>query len=286
MTDINTDQPKTTALSTALFRAAHQRFDGEPKILTDQVAVDLLDADDWARIDTTGDLNGPVRRHLRSAFLLRSRFAEDELAVAATQGVHQYVMLGAGLETFAFRQPAFAVDMHIFEVDHPATQAWKRARFAAAGYAEPANLHWVPTDFEEDRLPEALGAAGFDPGQPACISWLGVTQYLTKPAINTILSWAASLPHPTTLVLTFIVPDEDVSGEDLATSETAARVAAARGEPWLTHVQPESMRAWLTDAGFPRVFLLSPEDADERYFRARDDGLQAPSYMLLATATT
>jgi methyltransferase (TIGR00027 family) len=287
MTDINTDQPKMTALTTILLLAAHQRFDGEPKVLTDQVSVDLLGADDWARIDALpGGLNSPLMRHLRSAFLLRSRLAEDELAVAATQGVHQYVMLGAGLDTFAFRQPAFAADLHIFEVDYPATQAWKRARFAASGYAEPANLHWVPTDFEEGRLPEALATAGFDPGHPACISWLGVTQYLTKPTINTVLSWAASLPHPTTLVLTFIVREEDVSGEDLATIEIAVRVAAERGEPWLTRVQPESMRAWLTEVGFARVFLLSPQEADERYFGARDDGLQAPGYMLLATATT
>jgi methyltransferase (TIGR00027 family) len=221
---------------------------------------------------------------MRSAFVLRSRFAEDELEAAAARGVAQFVILGAGLDTFAFRQPAFAAGVRIFEVDHPATQTWKRRRIAACGLAEPANLIWVPIDFEHGRLAVDLDAAGFRSTKPAFISWLGVTQYLTRPAIDAVLQFGASLPRSSTLVLTFMVPDDELAGDELDAVQQVAQRASAQGEPWRTRFRPEQMQDALISAGYARVFLLSPEEADARYFSDRQDGLRAPRAARVASA--
>src|SRR5215472_2252930 len=251
-------QPSRTAVVAALLRAAHQNFDGEPKVLTDPIIVRMLDESERSQLDSLrGGVHSPAARIMRSAFVLRGRFAEDELEAAAARGVTQYVILGAGLDTFAFRQPAYAAKLRIFEVDHKSTQRWKQTRLAACGIAEPRNLVWVPTDFEEGRLAAALQSAGFSPTQPACVSWLGVTQYLTQPAINTVLQVVASLPQPSTLVLTFMVPDADLAGEELDAVQQVARRSAADGEPWRTRYQPEQMRQLLTDAGFNSILIPS-----------------------------
>jgi methyltransferase (TIGR00027 family) len=280
-------QPSRTAVAAALLRAVHQRFDGEPKVLADSIIVRLLDETDWSHLQALpGGLHAAGTRIMRSAFVLRSRYAEDELAAAAARGVRQYVILGAGLDTFAWRQPAYTAGLRIFEVDHPATQAWKRARLAAAGVGEPANLVWVPMDFEDGRLTAALHSVGFNPSEPACISWLGVTQYLTGPAVDAVLRFGAGLSSPSTLVLTFMLPDDDLAGAELEAVQRVAQRAAADGEPWRTRFRPEQMRQSLIDAGFTRVFLLSPEAADARYFADRADGLRAPRAARLASAYT
>src|ERR1051326_5121469 len=268
-------QPSRMAVTAALLRAAHQLFDGDPKIIVDPIIIRVLDEYTRSQLDSLRGVHSPTVRIMRSAFVLRSRFAEDELEAAAARGVKQYVILGAGLDTFGFRQPAYAGGLRIFEVDHQATQHWKRRRLAACGIGEPPNLIWVPTDFEEGRLSAALESAGFSPIQPACVSWLGVTQYLSEPAINAVLQFAASLPQPSTLVLTFMMPDADLEGEELEAVQQVAQRAADEGEPWRTRFHPEQMRQLLTNAGFTRVFLPSPEDADARYFSHRRVALPA-----------
>src|SRR5579871_5460552 len=228
-----------TAAFTAMLRAAHQLFDAEPRILVDPLAVGLVDAATPARLaERQAALREPTLRVPRSAIVLRSRFAEDELARVAAHGVGQYVVLGAGLDTFAYRQPAFAARLRIFEVDHPATQAWKRERLAAAAIPIPPNLHWAPIDFEQQSLAEGLRAAGFDPTQAACFSWLGVTQYLSRAAIEATLGVVAALPHPTTVVLSFMVPDDAAPEAEAAAAHAAAQDAATTGEPWLTRFRP------------------------------------------------
>jgi methyltransferase (TIGR00027 family) len=280
-------QPSRTALTAALLRAAHQRFDGEPKVFADPIIVRLLDESLWSQVSSTpGGVQSAAARIMRSAFVLRNRFAEDELEAATARGVTQYVILGAGLDTFGFRQPGFAAGLRIFEVDHPATQRWKRARLAACAIAEPPNLIWTPTNFEDAQLAAALESTGFKPTEPTCVSWLGVTQYLTEPAIKAVLQFAASLPRPSTLVLTFIVPDRELAGDELHAVQQVAQRSAIQGEPWRTRFEPEQMRQLLVNAGFTRVCVPLPEELDERYFCDREDGLRAPRAARLASGYT
>lgn len=207
------------------------------------------------------------------------------MGLAAARGVQQYVLLGAGLDTFAFRQPPFAASLRMFEVDHPATQAYKRARLAAAGLADPPNLQWVPVDFERDSLAESLATAGFDAARPTFFSWLGVMMYLTGPAIDEVLHFVASLPRPSTIVLDYTPPAEHLIGFDREMSQRLAEVAAARGEPWRTRLRPAESDARLRDIGFSQVFLLTPEEANARYFAGRRDELRAPACAPRASAT-
>jgi methyltransferase (TIGR00027 family) len=196
------------------------------------------------------------------------------------------VILGAGLDTFAFRQPAFARGLQIYEVDHPATQAWKRERLAAAGVAAPDNLHWAPVDFEQRTLAAGLEDAGFDASRPAFLSWLGVTQYLTLPAIDATLKVVAALPSPSTIVLSFILPDVDLPSEEAAAARMVAEDAARAGEPWLTRISPRDLANRLSQLGFRVVVHLTPQEANARYFAGRRDGLQAPHVAQLISATT
>lgn len=274
-----------TAAMTAMLRAAHQLVDDEPKIVDDPIAVLLLD-------DVMRDLITSQRAALfssalmiaRAAVVLRSRYTED-LLVHAAQTVSQFVILGAGLDTFVFRQPAFARQLQIYEVDHPATQAWKRQRLESAGIAAPDNLRWAPIDLEQQSLAEGLRRVGFDASRPAFFSWLGVTQYLTLQAIDATLRVVAALPPSSTIVLSFMLPDVDLPPEEAAAARSVADDAAKRGEPWLTRIAPQHLAARLSQLGFREVMHLSPAEATARYFAGRRDGLRAPHVTQLMKAT-
>ncbi len=243
--------PRRTALNAAVQRAIHQLADDEPKILTDPVAVRLVEAAAPGAIAAGMETQGlPVPKGLRALMLFRLRFAEDELAAIAQKGVRQYVVLGAGLDTFAYRQPPFAGALHIIELDHPATRAWKRDSLAAAGIPFPSNLSWAPVDFERDVLSDILVTAGFDSAQPAFFSWLGVTQYLNLPAIDDTLRFVGGLPSPSTLVLTFIVPEEVVPTGERAALHQLLQMAAGVGQPFLTFFHPDELRAHLLRTRF------------------------------------
>jgi methyltransferase (TIGR00027 family) len=275
-----------TAALTAMLRAAHQLVDGEPKIVDDPIAVGFLDDAIRERIAARpAALFSPSLMIPRAAVLLRSRYAEDLLTRAVTKGVRQFVILGAGLDTFALRQPEFAHCLKIYEVDHPATQAWKRERLAAARVVVPDNLRWTPIDFEQQTLAAGLRNAGFDATAPAFFSWLGVTQYLTLPAIDATLKVVAALPSPSTIVLSFMLPDIDLPPEEAAAAGAVADDAASRGEPWLTRIAPQDLAARLNQLGFPEVIHLSPAEASARYFAGRRDGLRAPHVAQLMSAT-
>jgi len=284
---MDTGQASQTAALTATLRAAHQLIDGAPKVLTDPLAVGLVDDATPGRIELRrAAFDAPTLRILRSAVVLRSRFTEDELALAVERGIRQYIILGAGLDTFPYRQPPFARQLQIFEVDHPATQAWKRERLTAAGITVPANLHWAPIHFERATLAEGLLTAGLDRERPAFFSWLGVTQYLTLPAIDATLRVVTSLPAPTTIVLSFMLPDEDLAGEELEAARSVAQTAAATGEPWRTRFRPQELCTRLAGLGFSSVFHLTPGEANVRYFTERQDRLRAPDAAQLVSATT
>jgi methyltransferase (TIGR00027 family) len=278
-------QASRTAVITAVIRAAHQILDAHPKILDDPVAIGLVEGSSEADIRAQEpDLQQPLKRLVRSAFVVRSRFVEDQLAEAVTAGVRQYVILGAGLDTFAYRQPAWARPLRIIEVDHPASQAFKRERLGSARIPIPDNVAFCPLDFERTTLQEGLGAVAFAPQLPTFFAWLGVTQYLTAGAIEATLRLVLTLPATSGIVFSFVLPDRQLEGDDLRVATFYTALAASYGEPWITRFEPQPLRQWLLALGFSEVFHLSPEVATARYFAGRHDGLPTPVLEQLMSA--
>jgi methyltransferase (TIGR00027 family) len=259
-----------TAIGTAYLRAAHQLFETPPRILDDPVALSLLGPVALQRIrDTADHYRTPEKLALRAHVVLRSRFTEDRLAAAVLRGVTQYVILGAGFDTFALRQPPWAQALKITEVDHPGTQAVKRSLLAAAGLAMPENAAFAAIDFEHETLHAALLRHHVRMDEPTFFSWLGVTMYLKEDAIDAVLRSVAMFPARSEIVLTFEPP----AGDD---PSPVARHAASLGEPWVTYFAPDAIEAKLIGAGFSRVRFLSPAEAGERYFQQRPGDLPVP----------
>jgi methyltransferase (TIGR00027 family) len=257
----------------AVMRALHQTVDGDPKILTDPIAPRLIDADD-DRSWLVPLLSHPFAKQWRAGFALRSRYAEDCLAERVQSGVRQYVVLGAGLDSFAYRQPRWAGSLRIYEVDHPITQQWKRHRLKTAGIAIPSNLTFVSTDFESASISDALRAAGFAFGSLTLCSWMGVTQYLTEDALEATFRFVLSLPSLSEIVFSFILPQAEVSGVEAEALLIAAQRAAEVGEPWLARFRADELAVKLRSMGFSQLVHLTPEEAARRYFRDRQDGLR------------
>ena len=257
-----------TALGVAVLRAVHQLTGAEPKILEDPVIVRMLDETTRHRIEAHPEAYlTPERRVLLSNVLVRSRYAEDQLAEAVAHGIRQFVILGAGMDTFAYRQPAWADKLQIFELDHPASQKAKRHRLGAARIPTPANLRYVEIDFEKDTLPTILARGDFDFREPAFFSCLGVLMYLTGGAVDAILQFVASMPRSSEIVFSFANAGLD---------STIEKSAEAAGEPWLTKFQPDELDQKLRGLGFSEIRFLTPEMIAERYFHDRRDGLSAP----------
>jgi len=264
-----------------MLRAAHQIIDASPPVLADSVIGRLLGPDTEARI--RGELDrfqSRPARGLRSHVVLRARFTEDALAEAATRGVSQYVVLGAGLDTFAYRQPAWARGLDIIEVDHPASQAAKREALAQAGIHVPANVRYADIDFEHETLASGLARCGVSHSRCTFFSWLGVTMYLTRDAIDAVLATIVTFPRGSEIVLTFAQrrTDEEGDGGRLAAG------AAAIGEPWLSYFEPDEMAAVLSRHGFSAVQFPTRDDVIARYYAGRRDGLGAPRRISLCTA--
>jgi methyltransferase (TIGR00027 family) len=256
----------------AIMRALHQTIDDDPKILTDPIAPRLIGGDDdhqWL----APLLDHPFAKQWRAGFALRARYAEDCLAEGVRRGVKQYVILGAGLDTFAYRQPSWGGLLRIYEVDDPLTQQWKGDRLRVADVAIPSNLTFVPIDFESVSIPDALASTGFAFDVKTLCSWMGVIQYLTPHALETTFQFVLSLPRSSEIVFSFILPQDAVSGLEADGLVIAARRAAELGEPWLTRLHPDQLVAKLRTMGFSRIVHLTPEDARERYFGNRHDGL-------------
>lgn len=249
-------QPSRTALGAAGHRAAHQVLE-RGAIFADPLALRILGADAEAAIRAAEC--DPSRRTLRLFIAVRTRFAEDALASAVARGVFQLVVLGAGLDTFAYRSP-LADRLRVFEVDHPATQAWKRARLAEAGIATPASLRFAPVDFERESLADRLADAGFEASRASFFTWLGVVPYLTEAAVFSTLSFIAGLPGGANVVFDYGNPPAPGAGEKLA-----ARVAAA-GEPFRSHFETPALHGRLAALGFDEIEDLGPPEIRERYF--------------------
>ncbi|MFC9434715.1 class I SAM-dependent methyltransferase [Nocardia sp. NPDC057030] len=240
-------QPSRTALGAARARAFHQDAD-EPRIFDDPLAVLIAKAADEAVEEAQADDGIPMEARIFLA--MRHRFAENELSAHADT-IRQVVVLGAGLDTFGLRNPF--PGMTVFEVDHPDTQAWKRARVADAGIPVPASLRFVPVNFETDSLAEQLTAAGFDGSAPTFFLWLGVVQYLTAAAVDTTLRFIADLPAPARVILDYSEPISALPPQNKATMEILARVMERLGEPWLSLFTADEIAAKLTGFGFDQI---------------------------------
>ena len=210
----------------------------------------------------------PDRRGMRLFIAARTRFAEDAAATAVAAGARQLVVLGAGLDTFAYRHPHQAAGLRVFEVDHPATQAWKRERLAQAGIEPPASLTYSPVDFEREALGEGLRAAGFDPGRSSVFLWLGVVPYLTAEAAMATLGYIAALAGGAVVVFDYADPAELLSPDQKAARTHRAARVAAWGEPWLSYFTAEALAGDLRALGFTSIEDLDPARISARYFGA------------------
>ena len=249
----------------AVRRAAHQLLD-HPTVFTDPLALAIVGR------EPASEEHNAYSRAMRAFIAVRSRFAEDELAAAIERGTRQYVVLGAGLDTFAYRNPY--PDLSVFEVDHPATQAWKHEQLTAAGIDVPPQLTFVPIDFERHTLPNGLMETGFDTGVKTFFSWLGVTPYLTREAFEATLKFVASLPSGCAIAFDFSVARSALNlRERLALDFLASRVAAA-GEPFQLFFHPNELIDELKQSGFSHVDHLTPAEINSRYFSNRADGLR------------
>jgi methyltransferase (TIGR00027 family) len=272
-------QPSRTALGAATLRAAHQVVDGAA-IFADSLALRILgDAAETA----LQDASDATRQRLRWFVAIRTRIAEDALALAIRRGVSQLVVLGAGLDTYAYRAPP-SDQLRLFEVDHPATQAWKRERLAAAAIAPPPTLRFVPIDFEHQTLADGLAAAGFDPARQTFFTWLGVVPYLTEPAVFATLGFIAGLPGGAHVVFDYVNPIASIAeaGSRAAHEAIAARVAAI-GETLRCHFDTEQLHGRLVQLGFREVEDLGPAEIARRFLPDHITASGAGGHVLRAT---
>lgn len=267
-------EPSRTAHRVAALRAVHQLLD-EPLVLPDPIALAILGTSAEAALrDDPFALNDPIQRGLRAALIARSRVVEDELERGVAQGVDQYVVLGAGLDTFACRNPHRDASLRVFEVDHAGTQRWKRHLLDDAGIAVPPSLSFVPADFEHDNLGKALAQAGFRFDRPACVGWMGVTPYLTEDAVLATLRTLAGLAAGSVVCFDYRVDQDTLGPVDRAINELIASQAAAAGEPWLSSFDPAALQRQLLALGFGSAVSLAPDELNARYFARRKDGLR------------
>jgi len=272
-----------TAQGIAVLRAVHQLIDGQPKILDDPIIVRMLDEATRLRIRDHPEVNQTSHlKALRVQALIRSRFAEDQLAAAVTRGIRQFVILGAGLDTFSYRQPAWANNLQIFELDQPSSQATKRSLLKTANITVPPNLAYLEVDFEKNSLRSVLGHSHFNFAEPAFFSCLGVLMYLTADAVNSILAFVVSMPPPGEIVFSFAnrAARLDLPGRVSATERKAAQL----GEPWLTTSQPDILEQELHALGFSEVQFLTPKMILEQYLQNRRDGLPVPRQSSIVSA--
>ncbi len=269
------DCPSSSAMRVAIHRAAHQILD-QPKIFDDPLALRVLGLEGASPQDATRKWleDSPLLRVVRASLAARSRYAEDELHAAIEQGVRQYVVLGAGLDTFAYRNPYPQDALHVFEVDHPATQVWKRKCLEEAQIPIPETATFAPVDFESRTLEDGLKQAGFDFGKRTFFSWLGVTMYLTISAINATLQFVASMPAGSGIVFDYMITPSLLSPTARAVFDRLAQRAAAAGEPFQTFFDPPSLKASLGALGFGQVKDVEPQEMDARYFQGRTDKLR------------
>jgi len=274
-------EPSRTALAAARHRAAHQVLE-HGRIFADPLAVPIL-GEEADTISWEAEQH-PSGRRMRVFIAVRTRFAEDALAAAVERGVRQLVVLGAGLDTYAYRG-VMRERLRVFEVDRPATQAWKRQRLAEAAIPVPSRLTFAPVDFERETLAPGLDAAGFDPAQQTFFTWLGVVPYLTEEAVRSTLGFIASLPNGAHVVFDYSDPPDSLPPEMRAFHDRRAARVAELGERWINYFEADQLRARLTGLGFSTVEDLGPREIAARYFPNRVASIPEKGGHILRAAT-
>lgn len=261
-----------TAHRVAIRRAAHQLFD-QPRVLEDPLALAIVGTEAAEKLRSSQkEAESSIARAFRAFMAARSRYAEDQLAKAVAQGARQYVVLGAGLDTFAYRSPY--PDLRVFEVDHPATQTWKRERLQNAGIEVPQSLVFVPVDFERQQLHAELERSGFETRLPAFFSWLGVVPYLTRESCLATLGFIAKIPSGSGVAFDFAVDPKLLSWPERLALRALSRRVEAAGEPFQLFFRPPELTEELKNLGFQRTEILGAEEINARYFTGRADGLR------------
>ncbi|PRY04216.1 class I SAM-dependent methyltransferase [Paraburkholderia sp. BL25I1N1] len=268
--------PDGTAARVALWRALHVEADPPPHVLEDTVGLKLLaPGDDWRG---RGDMDPQFTRPFRASIVARARFIEDLVVEQAGRGLSQYVILGAGLDSFAQRRPEIASRLKVFEIDPPGPQAWKRQQLNELGYGVPDWLRFVPVDFEAGRnWRDELTAAGFDDSKPAIVVSTGVSMYLTLEANLATLREVAALAPGSTLAMTFLLPLHLADPEVRPGLEMAEKGARASGTPFISFFTPPEMLALAHEAGFGEATHVPAAHLTQRYFSGRTDGLRPPN---------
>ncbi|MGD0557212.1 MAG: class I SAM-dependent methyltransferase [Streptosporangiaceae bacterium] len=271
----------STAVRVALWRAMHVQVDAPPHVLEDEIGLRLADPEDGWR--DRGDMHPAGTAPFRAWVVVRARFIED---LVKERMPAQYVLLGAGLDTFAQREPEVASRLTIFEVDQPGPQAWKRERLAALGYQDSEWLRFVPVDFEKDAWWDRLVDSGFDLSRPALVASVGVSMYLTDEANQETLGQLASLAPGSTVIMTFQVPEDFVDEVDRPGRQFAIDGARRSGTPFISFYAPEQMLKLAREAGFRDARHVSGAELRSRYLSGRTDGLRSSSGEDLLVATT
>ncbi|CAG4889593.1 class I SAM-dependent methyltransferase [Paraburkholderia saeva] len=275
MNDKRNEVPDSTAARVALWRALHVEADPPPHVLEDDIGLRLLAPDEDWRL--RGDMDPQFTRPFRASIVARARFIEDLVVEQAGQGVSQYVILGAGLDSFAQRKPEIASRLTVFEVDPPGPQAWKRSRLVELGFGIPEWLRFVPVDFEAgERWRDQLVAAGFDDSKPAVVVSTGVSMYLTKDANAATLRQVAGFAHGSTFAMTFLLPLDQANPEVRPGLEMAEKGARASGTPFISYFTPPEVVTMAREAGFREARHVPASDLARRYFADRTDGLRPP----------
>jgi methyltransferase (TIGR00027 family) len=286
MRDKQTTAPESTAVRVALWRALHVQVDPPPHVLEDDVGLRLVAPEEGWR--GRPDMDPHFRSPFRASILARARFIEDLVTEQVGRGVRQYLILGAGLDTFAQRRPEIASCLLVLEVDQPSPQAWKRQRLIEFGFGIPGWLRLVPVDFEAgEAWWERLATAGFDAGQPAVVASTGVSMYLTKDSVAAMLRQVAALASGSTFAMTFLLPLELADPEVRPGLDLAAKGARASGTPFISFFTPAEILTLAREAGFREVQHVSAAKLIRLYFAGRTDGLRPPNNAeeLLVTIT-
>ena len=268
MSDEVDQGPDSSAVRVALWRALHVQVDAPPHVLEDEVGLLLANPDDGWR--QRPDMDPDATRGFRAAIVARARFVEDLVADQTDAGIHQYVILGAGLDTFAQRNPSTGSYLRVFEIDQPTTQAWKRQRLADLDYDIPDWLQFVPVDFEAGASwRDQLVDSDFDSAEPAFIASTGVSMYLTRDAVAATLRQVAALAPGSTLAMSFLLPLESLDIDEGRTARGAELGARAEGTPWMSFFTPEEMLELARDAGLVDARHVPGARLAERYFAGR-----------------
>jgi methyltransferase (TIGR00027 family) len=268
-------EPESTAARVALWRALHIQLDSPPHVLNDEIGYRLVaPSEGWRE---RPDMHPQGTSTFRASIVARSRFIEDLLIEKLSEGIAQYVILGAGVDTFAQRKPEIASRLNVFEVDQPAAQEWKKHRLNELGYGTPEWLNFVPVDFESgDDWWQRLVDAGFDVKKTALVASTGVSMYLTRESIESTLRQVARLATGSVFVMSFLLPIEMADAEVRPGLERAVQGARASGTPFISFFQPQEIMDLARECGFSKVEHVSAEELGNRYFAGRPDGLRPP----------